>query len=238
LLFHSYKEELSLVDIFEIMKRNLGIIIIITLSTALLALLFSIVLSFVKTPDPLYQAVTKIEVSVSDAEKREQVLQAATDLMESDMIVQKAMEKAMIIGEIENVRKNIEIRRASNANILEIVVNNKDKENAKILADEIREQGVSLVQNILPLDGFKIVQETVVTDDVIRSENGVNVKLNTVIGGVFGFISIIFLVFFKRALNDKIASEEDVKKYLGLKVLVSIPNYASHSRIKRYLSIR
>ena len=165
-------------------------------------------------------------------------MQAAADLMKGDTIVQKALEKAKINEETENVNKYIEIRRSEKANIIEICVNNEDREKAKVLAEQIREQGTSFIKNILPLDKLNVEQETVVSEDGLKSDSGINIKLNTVMGGVLGFIGIIFLILMKYTFSDKISTEEDVKKRLGLKVLVSIPNYAPDSKIKRYLSIR
>jgi capsular polysaccharide biosynthesis protein len=128
--------------------------------------------------------------------------------------------------------------RLNQANIIEICVNNEDREKAKVLAEQIREQGTSFIKNILPLDKLNVEQETVVSEDGLKSDSGINIKLNTVMGGVLGFIGIIFLILMKYTFSDKISTEEDVKKRLGLKVLVSIPNYAPDSKIKRYLSIR
>jgi len=236
--FYEYEEETNLLELYLVLKRNLGIIIVVTISMALLALLFSIFLNFIKTSEPLFQAVSKIELTVSDSEKREQVMQAAADLMKGDTIVQKALEKAKINEETENVNKYIEIRRSEKANIIEICVNNEDREKAKVLAEQIREQGTSFIKNILPLDKLNVEQETVVSEDGLKSDSGINIKLNTVMGGVLGFIGIIFLILMKYTFSDKISTEEDVKKRLGLKVLVSIPNYAPDSKIKRYLSIR
>ncbi len=238
-----YEEELSLSRLYNIIKKNLGIIITVTCGMALLALLISVTLNSIKEPKPIYRAVKKVEVVINDIvindqEDKDQLIRVVVELIKGDSIVKKAMDKANVIGEIEDVRKNIEVKRIADTNIIEIIVNNENQAKARALADEIILQWASLVKDIFPLERFKVVQEVMVSNDVVKADAGANIILNIFVGSVFGFLGIIFVIFMKRALNEKIASEEDVRRYLRLKVLVSIPNKAYVPTIKRYLKIK
>jgi capsular polysaccharide biosynthesis protein len=161
------------------------------------------------------------------------------DLLKGDTVIKRSIEKIGINnGDLGTIRQDIQISRVENTDILEIIVNSDNRENVEKLADEIVVQGISLINDVLPIKEINTIQETSVSEHVINMRPNVNFKYNIVLGGVLGFIGIVFLIFLKHAVNNKISSEEDVKRYLGVKVLVSIPNRAHDLSIKRYFRIR
>lgn len=236
------EEEISLSEVYDIIRRNIVLIVVVTLSAALVGLLISAISSSRRTPQTFYQAVTKVKVVVEDEvvdkEKREQVIQVVVDLLKGDTVIRRAADKVGMNGELETIRQGIQISRVENTDILEIIVNSDEQENAEKLADEILIQGISLINDVLPVEEINTIQETIVSEHVINMAPNVNFKRNIGVGGGFGFIGIVFLIFLKHAVNNKISSEEDVRRYLGLKVLVSIPSRVYGLRIRRYFQIR
>ena len=68
----------------------------------------------------------------------------------------------------------------------------KIEKKLRYLQSKFENKGTSFIKNILPLDKLNVEQETVVSEDGLKSDSGINIKLNTVMGGVLGFIGIIF----------------------------------------------
>ncbi len=229
--------ELSLIEFYEIIKRNSCIIIITTLGMALLMFLISVALNFIETKT-FYKVITKIKVEVADQYKKEQTMQAVVDLMRRETVIKKAVENARIENELENVKNNLQFVSFENTNIIEIIVNHQSKILAKKLADEICKEGISLIRDILPMKEVKVkvIEDTLIS--TVKTDSQLNYSLNAFVGGVIGCIGVIFFVLLKHVVDDKIVSEEDIKECLGLEVLVSIPNYASNFKIKRYFRIR
>jgi len=231
------EEEISLSEVYDIIRRNIVLIVVVTLSAALVGLLISAISSSRRTPQIFYQAVTKVKVVVEDEvvdeEKREQVIQVVVDLLKGDTVIRRAADKVGINGELGAIRQDIQISRVENTDILEIIVNSDDRENVEKMVNEILAQGILLINDTLPVQKFDTIQDTRVSKYIVNVAPVVDFKLNTVVGGGLGFIGIIFLIFLKHAIDKRIASEEDIRKYLGLKVLVSIPNCAHGSQIKR-----
>ncbi|HEY8361529.1 MAG TPA: hypothetical protein VIK77_01440 [Tissierellaceae bacterium] len=238
------EEEISLSEVYDIIRRNIVLIVVVTLSAALVGLLISAISSSRRTPQIFYQAVTKVKVVVEDEvvdkEKREQVIQVVVDLLKGDTVIRRAADKVGINGELGAIRQDIQISRIDD--VLEIIVNGDNREKVEKMVDEILVQGILLINDTLPVQKFDTIQDTRVSKYIVNVAPVVDFKLNTVVGGGLGFIGIIFLIFLKHAIDKRIASEEDIRKCLGLKVLVSIPNCAHDSqikpRVKQYFRIR
>ncbi|MBQ0059653.1 MAG: polysaccharide export protein [Lachnospiraceae bacterium] len=83
------------------------------------------------------------------------------------------------------------------------------------LANVLREQ----IAEIMDTDKPSSVEKAVVP----KQKSGPSTKKNTLMGGMF-FAMIVAAIFIMRHLmDDTIKDEDDVEKYLGLKVLAAIP---------------
>ena len=116
-----------------------------------------------------------------------------------------------------------------NTLILNISVSNPDPYLAKELADKVRNVGAEHVTEVMNLKALNTVQEALIPS----SPSSPNIMRNTLIGGVAGVAltaGIILLIFL---MNDKIRSQDDVEKYLGIGVLGAIPSTEDKTKKKK-----
>ncbi len=234
--YNTYEEEISLLEIINIVRKNLYLIAAVTLLFTFLAFSVSIIINLVGTQEPSYKAVTKLEVIAAEEMNRQQ--QAVIDLMRSETVIEQAMNSIKMNGEASEVRNLVDVKMSERPNVIEVSVINQEQSKARELADEIRVQGLSFVNNSMNLAETNLVEKAVLSSQPIYEETPVNVSLNTVIGGVLGLMIAAFIVFIAYFLNNKIRTAEDVERYLGHRVLVSIPNHEEKKGLRNYLMVR
>lgn len=234
--YNENKEEITLIEIFQLLKRNLYFVIIVTVSISLLTIMLSYIWKSVKTPAPLYQAISKVEVSINP--ERAEQYQAVIELFKADIIIERSIATTGITEEIEDIRAKVKIINSTQPNVIEIIVANEDQEIAISLANAIKDYGISFVSNAMDLISITLVGDAAISGSILEIEKPVNIPLNTIIAGALGILLSVFFIFIKYALYPKISSEEDIKRFLGYKVLLAIPNNDPPKGIKKYLKIR
>lgn len=234
--YNSYDEEISLLEIISIIRKNFILIIAGTLLFALLAFFISIMMNLISGQTPLYRAVTKVEVIAAEDMTKQQ--QAVIDLMKSETVIGQAMTNIKMTGEVSDIRNLVDAKMSEMANVIEISVLNQEESKAREMADEIRVQGLYLAYNSMNLAGTNLVQKAVVSSQPIYENNPVKVSLNTAIGGVLGLMVVIFIIFIKYFLNNTIRTPKDVERYLGQRALVSIPSHEDKKGWKELLTVR
>ena len=123
----------------------------------------------------------------------------------------------------------ITVTNQENTLILNISVSNPDPYLAKELADKVRDVGANHVTEVMNLKAMNTVQEALIPS----SPASPNIMKNTVFGGAAGVVltaGIILLIFL---MNDKIRSQDDVEKYLGIGVLGAIPSTEDKTKTKK-----
>ena len=234
--YNTYDEEISLLEIINILRRNLIVIIAGTLLFALLAFFISIMMNLISGQTPLYRAVTKVEVIAAEDMTKQQ--QAVIDLMKSETVIDQAMTNIKMNGEASDIRNLVDAKMSEKPNVIEISVVNQEGTKARELADEIRVQGLNMVNNSMNLAGTNLVETAVVSSQPIYEDKPVKVSLNTAIGGVLGLMLVVFIIFIKYFLNNTIRTPEDVERYLGQRVLVSIPSHEDKKGWRELLTVR
>jgi capsular polysaccharide biosynthesis protein len=113
----------------------------------------------------------------------------------------------------------VTLENQSDTRILDITVTADDPYMAKEIVDEVSEVSVSRIAAIMNVDEPTTVEYGHLED----SPCSPNTKKNIAIGGILGIVLSAGLVIVMYLLNDTIATEEDVEKYLGLNTLGMIP---------------
>ncbi len=104
------------------------------------------------------------------------------------------------------------------------------------LAADILNETISVFSERLPeLAGYARIKVAVIDPASVPNEpTSPNVKHNTVLGAVIGAVlmSVVFIVI--NCIDDKLKTQGDVERYLGLNVLASIPEYGDGSSKKGF----
>lgn len=214
--------EIDLLDLFYLLKSKLLIILI---STIVLASAAGLVSSFLITP--LYTSKTQLYIltkstsitSLADIQVGTQLTQDYMVLVKSRPVVTKVISDLGLDMTYEQMLGLITISNPSNTRILEIQVTYPDAYLAKQIVDDFATVSSSQIAKIMDAEEPTIVEEGYMQP----YPSSPNVKKYIAIGGLVGAFLAAGIIIVLYLMDDTIKDADDVEKYLGLTTIGLIP---------------
>ncbi|MCK1203298.1 Wzz/FepE/Etk N-terminal domain-containing protein [Streptococcus uberis] len=215
------------IDVLSLLKKlwmKKFLILFMALFFGTLALLGSIFLI-----KPSYSASTRIYVI--NQQNAENI--TATDLQAGSFLVndykeiitsRDVMKDVIATNSLslspDALSKMISVTIPTDTRVISITVTNHDPQQAKDLANSIREvasekiKSVTKVQDVTPLEKAQLPSKP----------SSPNIKRNTMIGMLIGGLFTIVIIVIKEVLDDRVKRPEDVEEVLGMTLLGIVPN--------------
>lgn len=171
---------------------------------------------------PQYEASSMIyilEASDINLSLSKQLTVDFATLAKSRPVVEKVIDELELNATYEQLVSTITIANPSDTSILKISVRNPDPELACEISNAISDATAERVASVMMTDKPSKVEDAVVPQYPISP----NVKKNVMMGGMFGIVVMAGILVVMYLLDDRIKSEEDIERYLGLTTLASIP---------------
>lgn len=214
--------EIDLREIFLIIRKNILLILSVTVIGGLAAGLFS---SYVLTPE--YTSTAKIyiltnadaTISLTDLQTGSSLANDYAELIKSRPVVEKVSENLKLGMSYRELLSCISISNPSNTRILYIQVTYTDPTIAMEIANEFVVVAKQQISQIMKVD------EPTVAEDAIAatSQSSPNNLKNTLIGAVLGMIAVVGFLIIRYVIDDTIKNGDDVERYLGLHMLAAVP---------------
>ncbi len=215
------------IDVLSLLKKlwmKKFLILFMALFFGTLALLGSVFLI-----KPSYSASTRIYVI--NQQNAENI--TATDLQAGSFLVndykeiitsRDVMKDVIATNSLslspDTLSKMISVTIPADTRVISITVTNHDPQQAKDLANSIREvatekiKSVTKVQDVTPLEKAQLPSKP----------SSPNIKRNTMIGMLIGGLFTIVIIVIKEVLDDRVKRPEDVEEVLGMTLLGIVPN--------------
>lgn len=215
------------IDVLSLLKKlwmKKFLIVFMALFFGTLALLGSVFLI-----KPSYSASTRIYVI--NQQNAENI--TATDLQAGSFLVndykeiitsRDVMKDVIATNSLslspDALSKMISVTIPTDTRVISITVTNHDPQQAKDLANSIREvasekiKSVTKVQDVTPLEKAQLPSKP----------SSPNIKRNTMIGMLIGGLFTIVIIVIKEVLDDRVKRPEDVEEVLGMTLLGIVPN--------------
>ena len=209
----------------------------------ILSAIFMALVAFVGTKmfvTPKYTSVTKLYVMAknddSSASATYSELQSGSmltkdymELVKSRPVLEKTISKLKLDVTPEELAGMITTETPTDTRIMSISVTDDDPKEAKQIADTLRKAVSVQITEIMNADSVNTVEE----GNLPTSPSSPNVKKNMMLGAMLGLVISMGFVVLIFLLDDTVKTPDDVEKYLGLNVLVSIPIPEGSSAPKR-----
>jgi len=215
-------------ECLETIRKRLWLIILLPLAAAATAFLCSNYLL-----KPVYEANTTLyinnsvsgtaaSVNTDDMVARQYLVKDYMELIKSRAVILSVIEALKLSQNADELAKKIVVDSKNNTSLIEITVSDQDPQVCMEIANKI---GNVMFQKITPLIGFNNV--SIVDVAVIPSTpTSPNMKINVCAAFLAALITAFFISFTAEYFDHKIKTQNDVEKYLKLKVLgvVPVPN--------------
>ena len=219
-------EEISLREIYYILKKRMGMIIILLI----LALSISAVVSFYVL-DKEYQAVTtmmvgrpKDYVTENKLEYNELLLNQRLvstygELIKTRTVADRVIENMGLSLTYGQLREKLNVSLVKDTEIISLSVMDTDPVLAAQIANETAEVFMETVQEIMRVENVQVIDAAQVPTTPVQPRP----MMNIAIAGVLALMLGVFIAFLIEFLDTTIKTPEDVEKHLGLPVIGSIP---------------
>lgn len=216
--------EIDLMEIFRVLLKNVGVLI--------LCLILGASLAFGATKllvTPKYQASAMIYIlsksdgttgvsSYSDVQIGQQLTQDFETLATTRTVVENVISELELDTTYEELVSTITVSDPSNT-ILKITVENEDPVLAKDIANAMSDATANHIAEVMVTDKPTTVDVAVTPD----RPSSPNTARDTVIGGILGLLIAVAVIIIRMMMDDTIKDKNDVEKYLGLTTLAAIP---------------
>jgi len=215
------EETISLKELFETVRKRLSFILLLTFSTAVVAAIFSF---FIITP--VYQVSTQILVNRStvdenfntnEVQTNIQLINTYSGIITSPRILDIVSEELKGKYTTAELKEKITVQSEDNSQILSVVVEDPNPNEAAKIANKIGEVFQREVVKIMNVDNVNILTPAEVPDDI--SPVKPKPLLNIAIAIVIGLMAGVGLAFLFEYLDNTLKTEEDIERYLDLPVL-------------------
>ena len=224
------KEEYETIDLLEILrllKKNLLVILAVTI---LLAVAGYLVSTFAMTPQ--YEASATLIVNSREDQAAAQApitndqLTSATKLVDtyaviltSDTVLDKTISNLNLNMSYNDLVERVRIESVNSTQVMKITVKDTDPERARAIVADIVEQAPEIIIQTVKAGSVEIISQAKAEPEPVSPSKA----KNTVLAGMLGLVISVGIVILRYLLNNKFMTDDDITNKLGLTVLGVIP---------------
>ena len=170
-----------------------------------------------------------LNANINDINASQKLVATYIELLKSDKFLHEVSEVAELEYTPNQLRDAITANAINGTEIFEIKVTMKDKEVAAHIANTIGKIAPEEIIRVVKAGSVALIDEAV----VVEMPSSPNITLNTLIGMMLGGVLAVLGVLVAAMLDNRIKSDEDIKKYFELPILGVIPDLEdAQTRIK------
>ncbi|MGG0744656.1 Wzz/FepE/Etk N-terminal domain-containing protein [Priestia megaterium] len=221
------EETISLRDLFQVLRKRIWLIILITIISATISAIISF---FVLTP--VYQTSTQILVNQAKSEQQlynvgavqtnVQLISTYNDIIKSPAVLDKVIDQLNLDSSAQGLSGKIQVTSSENSQVAQITVQDTNAKRATQIANATASVFQKEIPKIMNVDNVSILSKA----DLTASKSPVKPQpvLNVAIAVVVGLVLGIGLSFLLEYLDNTIKTEQDIENILGLPVMGVITN--------------
>lgn len=214
--------EIDLLEIARLLWRKAWIIILCLVAGAGIAGGYT---KFLVTPQ--YTASSMIYVlgestsitSIADVQVGTELTGDFTTLAKSRPALEGVIDELDLDMNYEELSQIVTIENLTDTHILKISATDPDPEMAKEISNAMAQSTAETIASVMATEKPSIAEKAITP----KAPSSPNFLKNLMMGGLLGAILAIAVIVVRFLMDDTIKTEEDVKKYLGLNTLASLP---------------
>ena len=219
-------ETIDLLELLGVVRRH---IVALLLTTVLAAAAGFAVSKFLMTPQ--YQASalmivntrqdTTANVTSDQLNSASKLVSTYSIIVKSDTVLNQVIANLGLNMSYETLAGKVGVAAVDDTQVMEITVTDANPDGARQVCEQITQVAPDAILTAVEAGSVKVISAASVDPDPVSP----NVMRNTAIAGVLGLVVCLGVLFLQVLLDNKINTEDDVTKHLGLTVIGVIPNY-------------
>lgn len=229
--------EISLKDILNIIKKNIIIILSVSIIFALCSFFYTkfFIPKTYKTSVKLCVSISYNSGSNSSYESlqaynfAQRLVATYVEILDTNSYYSSVAKTLNDKYTATQLSSRILFKSVDNTDIFEAVVRSNSPTEAKAIADAVAETAPKAIANVSNIAELKIVDEAVVPKSPISP----NVKNNAALAFIAGLVLSIIFAFIRDYFDTKIRYNEDMTTLCDLPVLAAVPDFEAFANSKK-----
>lgn len=202
------EEEISLVELFGIIKKRFNMIVSLGLMGLIIASIFTF---FIATPT--FNATTQILVSQStqntegiqlnDINTNVQMINTYRDIIKGPVILDDVIKKLGLEGNVAQLSEKIEVATQDNSQVFTLNVSSDNPYTASDIANTTASIFQEEVGNIMKVENVTVIAEAVPNVESVSPNNILNLFIGLLLGTMLGVGAAFLLEFMDKTVKDE-----------------------------------
>jgi capsular polysaccharide biosynthesis protein len=218
--------EISLVDLYKILKNNFILILVLTLLIGTIAGVFAFVIV-----DPKYKSNADIMVQVPfegsenfDLINAQRLLPTVAEFLQSERVLDNVIDELGLDLSVAQIKSGLNVRSSTTSYFIYISYESEDAQLSRDIVNTVIQEAITLAnaEDDFSIFRNKITQTSTGKLGVYSSPNR---PLYIIIGLILGGIVGVGLALVKELFNNTYKSKEQLEQSFGIQVLGVIPQF-------------
>lgn len=219
-------DTIDLLEVLEVVRQHILIIVLVTVIAAAAGFGFS---RFVMVPQYEASALmivntrqdTTANVTSDQINSATKLVSTYSIIIKSDTVLQQVISNLGLTLTYDQLKERVTVSAVDDTQVMQITVRSDNPEWARQVCEQITTISPDVILESVEAGSVKLISQAAVTPEPVSP----NVMRNTAIAALLGLVASIGIVVLRELLDNKIKSEDDVRKYLDLPVVGVIPDY-------------
>ncbi|MHA6602589.1 YveK family protein [Aerococcus urinae] len=215
------EEEISLLDLWQIIKEHIYVIFISSLVGVLLAAAYAFVLA-----TPIYQSSTEILVNQSESKGQNntlnqdinaslQLINTYSDVIRNEVVLSPVIDQLNLQENPDQLREKISVESKNNSQVFSIIVNDPNPERAATIANTTAEVFQKAIRKMMNIDNVSIISKAQASHSPVSPRKALALLIGLVLGMGVGLV-----IAFIHELTDNTVKDVDfLTKEIGWNML-------------------
>jgi capsular polysaccharide biosynthesis protein len=219
--------EISLFDLYKIIKNNLVLIIVSTLIIGILAGVYAFVIV-----DEKYKSNAYVMVQIQreqtgagdnfDLINAQRLLQTAAELIKMPVVLDRVIDELNLDMTPTQLAKNLTVTSSNTSYFIHVNYVSEDFNLSRDIVNTVINEAIAFADEEIPVLRNNIIRTSYAQKGIYDSPNK---PLYIIIGLMLGGILGLGIVFMKEVFNNSFRSKDQLESVLGIQVLGVIPEF-------------
>lgn len=219
-------EEIDLKSLFQAILKRWWVVVSLTVAALAIGTVYSFFIL-----KPIYQSDTSIYIGknadtqsatimYNDVLLNDRLVNDYRELVKSRLIADEVI-KELGLKDItaEKFAQKLSVTSKKDTRLIVISATDTDPEFAKTLADKVAEVFQKKAESIMKVENIQIIDKATAAQSPVKPNKKMNLAISFVLGFMLGIGVVLLIDYF----DDTIKTPDDIKKYLDVPVIGTIP---------------
>lgn len=214
--------EIDFKEVFLVLLHNWKKIIVVGILAGLIMLAYSLYIA-----SPQYESTSKLYVltkstsvtSLADIQSGTNLTKDYQLIVSGRPVVESVIENLDLDVSYKEFCKNLRVENPADTRILYITYNDTDPEKAKDIVNNIADVAALFISEKMDQDPPTIIERGYSDGGMVSP----NITKNVLLGVFFGALLVAIIVLLAYVFNDRIMTDTEIEKNLGLNNLAIVP---------------